>query len=80
MENSRVREMSEWLTMKLSEILNIPSNQIDPNEEFVDFGLTSIAAVCLLGDIERKLGRTLSPTLTYEHSTINSLSRFLADV
>ena len=45
---------------------------------FAGFGLGSLQAVGLAGDLEDWLGRPLSPTLVYEHPTIEALARHLA--
>jgi myxalamid-type polyketide synthase MxaB len=45
---------------------------------FDRYGLDSLAAVTLSGDLEQYLNRSLSPTLVYEHATIEELAAFLA--
>jgi acyl carrier protein len=79
MKHSNADEIREWLTVRLSEILNIQPDQINPDEQFPNYGLTSIAAVCLAGDLERWLKRPMSPMLTYDHPTITLLSQHLAN-
>src|SRR5207249_2733002 len=44
----------------------------------VSFGLGSLQAVGLAGDLQEWLGRPLSPTLVYEYPTIEALAQHLA--
>src|SRR5947199_8940441 len=67
-----------WLVSQLSEVLGVEPQDIDIQEPFTNYGLTSRDAVGLSGDLEDWLGRELSPTLAYEYPTIESLARHLA--
>lgn len=56
------------------------TSEIDIEETFAGYGLTSIAAVSMTGDLEEWLGLELSPTLAYEYPTITNLARHLAEM
>ncbi len=71
-------EIEDWLVSQLSGELGIPATDIDPSRPFAYYGLDSVHAVRLTGALEAWLGRELSPTLAYEHPTIDLLSRHLA--
>jgi acyl carrier protein len=73
------RDIEEWLTDYLAPLLKIPSDRIDPRRPFAEYGLDSLAAVTLSGDLERWLGVQLSPTLAWDYPTIQSLARHLAE-
>jgi len=73
-----VEAIRDWLALHISERLNIEPDDIDIQESFDSYGLSSKEAVILSGDLEDWLGRRLSPTLVYEHPTIESLARYLA--
>ena len=45
---------------------------------FDRYGLSSMTAVLMTGEMEDWLGRTLDPTLPYDYPTIETLSQFLA--
>ena len=45
---------------------------------FVDYGLDSVQAVSIVGDLETWLGRSLSPTLIWDFPTIEDLAKHLA--
>ncbi len=68
-----------WLIAQLAERLGIDQNAIEPTCPLGDYGLDSVDAVGLVGDLERYLHRQLSPTLTYEHATLRVLAHHLAE-
>jgi myxalamid-type polyketide synthase MxaB len=70
-------EISAWLIAQIAERLSVPASEIDVTQPFDRYGLDSLAAVTLSGDLEQYLNRSLSPTLVYEHSTIAELAAFL---
>lgn len=66
-----------WLISRLAEQLELDPQQIDLQKEFTDYGLNSIEAVSLSGDLENFLGRRLPPTLLWDYPTIETLARYL---
>jgi acyl carrier protein len=68
-----------WLSTKLAEQLELDPQQIDPQTEFSDYGLNSIEAVSLSGELENFLGRRLSPTLLWDYPTLESLTQYLTE-
>src|SRR5438552_10339338 len=72
------KAIQAWLVSQLSEVLGVEPQDMDIQEPFTNYGLTSRDAVSLSGDLEDWLGRELSPTLAYEYPTIESLARHLA--
>lgn len=71
------REIQDWLIAQISELLDIPPDDIDIREPFTDYGLSSRDVVTLTGDLEEVLETRISPTLAYEHPNILQLSRYL---
>jgi len=67
-----------WIIAHLSEETGIDAREIDPNAAFDDLGVASRDAVTLSGDLEDWLGRTLSPTLLWDHPSIAALAEHLA--
>jgi acyl transferase domain-containing protein/acyl carrier protein len=67
-----------WLVARLSAGLAIAPSEIDVREPFASYGLDSVRAVALSGELEEWLGRRLSPTLAYEYPTIAELAAALA--
>ncbi len=70
--------IAAWLVTKLAGPLGIPPAEVDPKQPFATFGLGSLRAVGLAGELEEWLGRPLSPTLLYEYPTVHSLAHHLA--
>ncbi|HVK65323.1 MAG TPA: SDR family NAD(P)-dependent oxidoreductase [Polyangium sp.] len=69
--------LSAWLISRLAELRGIDPRTIDPRERFHRYGLDSLGATKLIADLGKHLGRSLSPTLVWEHATPASLARFL---
>ncbi|MEW6405184.1 MAG: beta-ketoacyl synthase N-terminal-like domain-containing protein, partial [Chloroflexota bacterium] len=59
--------------------LEIDPASIDPRKPFTYFGLGSVQAVSLTGDLEVFLNRKLSPTLAWDYPTIELLANYLAN-
>ncbi len=74
-----IAEIQSWLVTQLAERLKRSPQEIDVREPFVRYGLDSIGAIGISGDLEQWLGRRLAPTLVYEYPTIAALARYLAD-
>ena len=72
-------EIKSWLVSKLAEIRGIDGEEIDVQEPFANFGLNSIDAVSLSGDLEDLLGVTLPATLLWDFPTIEELSTHLVE-
>ncbi len=71
-------EIVGWLVARLAATLNLDASAVDLHRPFASFGLGSLQAVGLAGDLEEWLGRPLAPTLIYDHPTIETLARHLA--
>jgi acyl carrier protein len=67
-----------WLVNQIAERLGIKPDEIDIHEDFADYGLNSIEAVNLSGDLENLLGRRLPPTILWDYPNIQELSQYLA--
>jgi acyl-CoA synthetase (AMP-forming)/AMP-acid ligase II/acyl carrier protein len=72
------REIAEWITSRVALRLALPPEAIGLDTPFAEIGLGSADAVALSAELERWLGRRLSPTLVYRHPTILSLAESLA--
>jgi amino acid adenylation domain-containing protein len=71
-------EIQNWLIAQLAKRLGVSEAEIDPRRAFASYGLDSVQAVLLAGDLESWLGRTLSPVLIYDYPTIAALASHLA--
>ena len=67
-----------WLVNQIAERLGMEPDEIDLDEDFANYGLNSIEAVNLSGDLENRLGRRLPPTILWDYPNISALSEYLA--
>ncbi|MBS1551819.1 MAG: SDR family NAD(P)-dependent oxidoreductase, partial [Bacteroidetes bacterium] len=70
--------LKEWLVNRISEMMQIKKESIDTGEPFAVYGMDSLKAVQLSGDLETLLEKELPSTLVYDYPNINSLSEFLS--
>jgi acyl carrier protein len=72
-------EIQAWLVSHLAAVLEVDPTQVDVATPFDRYGLDSVAAIGLTGDLEEWLGYDLDPTLLYDYPTIEAVSRHLAE-
>lgn len=70
--------IQSFLLTRIASMLEVDASTIDPSQPFTYYGLGSVQAVSLTGDLETFLNRKLSPTLAWDYPTIESLSNFLS--
>jgi amino acid adenylation domain-containing protein/thioester reductase-like protein len=71
-------KIQAWLVTHITSMLEIEAESIDPRQPFTYYGLGSIQAVSLTGELEEYLNRKLSPTLAWDYPTIELLAGYLA--
>lgn len=67
-----------WLINTLAKRLRADPAHIDPEASLADFGMDSLMAIRVTGDLEKYLGIQLEATLLWEHPSIAALVRHLA--
>lgn len=70
--------LRSWLTNQLATTQLLAPETIDVRERFSRYGLDSLGAVRLAKEISCLLERSISPTLVWEHPTIEALANHLA--
>jgi acyl carrier protein len=70
-------QLRHWLQSQLAGRLELDPQQIEPQTEFTDYGLNSLEAVSLSGELENFLGRRLPPTLLWDYPTLETLVEYL---
>ncbi|MCC7367465.1 MAG: amino acid adenylation domain-containing protein [Chloroflexi bacterium] len=70
-------EIGRWLVERVAAALQVGPGAIDVREPFVRYGLTSVEAVGLSGELEAWLGRRLPPTVAYDYPSVEALARRL---
>ena len=71
------KEIQDWLVARIAKALDASSDRIDVEAPFARLGLDSRTAVGMSGELEKWLGRRLSPTLIWDFPTIAALARHL---
>ncbi|BAY23186.1 beta-ketoacyl synthase [Calothrix sp. NIES-2100] len=71
--------VAAWLLTKVSEQLQVPPQTININEPLAQYGLGSLAAVRISGELQEWLGRELPTTLLYDYPSIAALAQYLGD-
>ena len=69
--------LREWLIQRIAKQIEVDVSEIDPTQRFDAYGLDSIVAVRIAGDVEKLVKRPLSPALLFEHPTIDELVQYL---
>jgi acyl-CoA synthetase (AMP-forming)/AMP-acid ligase II/acyl carrier protein len=74
-----IREMvGQWMTQWLVVRAGIPAAQIDLETRFEDYGLDSLMAIELVGDLEDACDVELTPTVAMQNPTILQMSTLVA--
>lgn len=69
-----------WIANKLSQKLQIPSTTIDIHKPFHAYGIDSMAAYTLSGELSDWLQCDLDPTIFYDYPNIATLSQHLVQL
>jgi acyl carrier protein len=74
-----VDSLKSWLCGWMAKELAIDQRQIDPGHTFLSYGMDSVRAMAMVGDLEVKFRLRFAPTLTWDYQTIDALAEHLAD-
>lgn len=77
-ESPSVEAIQQWMVNYLAQQLRLDPQEIDPKLSFGQYGIDSVMAISLTGELEDQLGFRLSPTLPYDYPTIETLAEHLA--
>ena len=72
-----VEELQVWLAKRVATYVQKTPEEIKADVPLSEYGLDSVYALTLSGDIEDHLGLTLDPTLMWDHPTISALTQVL---
>lgn len=66
-----------WLTERVAYYLERSPADIDPDTRLVGYGLDSVYALTLCGDIEDEYGLEVDATLAWDYPTVNAIVEVL---
>lgn len=67
-----------WIHEWLIQELKLTPQSIDNDRPLVSYGLDSVHAMMLVGDLEDLLQRRFSPTLAWDYPTVRALAAHLS--
>jgi acyl transferase domain-containing protein/acyl-CoA synthetase (AMP-forming)/AMP-acid ligase II/NAD(P)-dependent dehydrogenase (short-subunit alcohol dehydrogenase family)/acyl carrier protein/SAM-dependent methyltransferase len=73
----RRQELEGWIRSRLAALLLIPAESIDSRAAFSRYGLDSLGAMTLAGDLQSRLGRELPSFLLFDYPSLETLVRHL---
>lgn len=78
MSSNSTAPLVAWISNWVRSELKLTDSQIATDVTFARFGMDSVHAMMMIGDLEEHLDRRLSPTLAWDHPTIDSLASHLS--
>ncbi|EWC64596.1 Acyl carrier protein [Actinokineospora spheciospongiae] len=70
-------DIAQWLAGRVASYLDTDAATIDLDLPLAEYGLDSVYALSLCGDIEDTLGLVVEPTLAWDYPTVNAMAEFL---
>jgi acyl carrier protein len=71
--------ITEWLVQWIARELGLPPVEIETGKSLLNYSLSSVTAMMLVGDLEEWLGLTLPPTLVWDYPSIDAIAGYLID-
>jgi acyl carrier protein len=78
-QTTPTQALQEWLVSQLAEQLSLDADSISVTEPLTRYGLDSIDAVTMVGDLEDLLDLELPSTLFWDYPTIEKSAHYLAE-
>lgn len=76
---SPTAKIQAWLVEQLADVLSIEASTIDVAQPLTRYGLDSIDAVTLVGDLEDWLDLELPSTLLWDYPSIEKASAYMVE-
>ncbi|WP_055532237.1 acyl carrier protein [Streptomyces graminilatus] len=74
-----VESLSNWLADRIALYLRRTPSEIAPTVPLAEYGLDSVAALSLCGDIEEDFDLVLEPTVAWDYPTVEALAQHLVE-
>ena len=78
-EQTTVQNIEDLLKKTISSLTKIPSDEINSEESFYNYGLTSIDIINIHSKINAFTNSELPPTAVYDYPTIRALSKYVVE-
>jgi acyl carrier protein len=78
-EVNTTQAIQTWLVQQLAKLLSLDAKTINVTEPLTRYGLDSIDAVTLVGDLEDWLEVELPSTLFWDHPTIEKSAQYITE-
>jgi acyl carrier protein len=73
-------EIEQFITSKLRDTFEINIESFDKSQTFEAYGIDSISAVRMVGELEDLMDMELSSTLLWEYNSIEKLTAYLSQL
>lgn len=70
-------ELHQWVIERVAEYCRCSTADIDPDASFTNYGMDSVYALALIGDIEERLGQPIMATAIWDYPSVNQLVYFV---
>jgi acyl carrier protein len=71
--------IEEWMVDWIARQLGLPPGEIEAGKSLMDYSLSSVTAMMLVGDLEEWLGLVLPPTLAWDYPSIAAIADYLTE-
>lgn len=72
-------DLRQWVLARVAYYIEGEPENIDPDAKLVGYGLDSVYALTLCGDIEDEYGLVVDPTLAWDYPTVNAIVGYLGE-
>ncbi|MFD5572531.1 acyl carrier protein [Streptomyces cadmiisoli] len=76
----RTPDLEGWLTERVAFHLHRSPREIDPDTPLADYGIDSVAAISICGEIEEHFRLAVAPTVAYDYPTVHAIGGHLAEL
>lgn len=73
-------ELYTWLLERIAFYVERPATRINPTMPLAEYGMNSVGAMCLCGDLEDELSLYVDPTIVWDHPTLKALHGRLVEL
>jgi acyl carrier protein len=72
-----IPEIAEWLTHQVADYLSMEPADVEADVPLAEYGLDSVFALGICGDIEERFDITVEPTLAWDYPTVGLIAEFV---